>query len=83
MEEERVLLKQQKVQLNLLCAWNLIHEYQDPLGNCYFTQLKVDMWTLEAFQRNMYTGCPYMQPQQLFLYQADIWIRVPCVHLLM
>lgn len=82
MEEERVLLKQQKVQLNLLCAWNLIHEYQDPLGNCYFTQLKVDMWTLEAFQRNMYTGCPYMQPQQLFFYQVYIWIRVPCVHLL-
>lgn len=82
MEEERVLLKQQKVQLNLLCAWNLIHEYQDPLGNCYFTQLKVDMWTLEAFQINMYTECPYMQPQQLFFYQVYIWIHVPCVHLL-
>jgi len=40
MEEERVLLKQQKVQLSLLCAQNLIHKYQDPLGDCYFTQLK-------------------------------------------
>lgn len=83
MEEERVLLKQQKVQLNLLCAWNLIHEYQDPLGDCYFTQLKVDMRTLGAFQRNMYTVCPYLQPQQLFLYQVYIWICVPCVHLQM
>lgn len=55
MEEERVVLKQQKVQLNLLCAWNLIHKYQDPFGDCYFTQLKVDIRPLGAFQRTTYT----------------------------
>lgn len=49
------MLKQQKVQLNSLCAWNLIHEYQDPFRDCYFTQLKVDIRPLGAFQRTTYT----------------------------
>lgn len=47
MEEERVVLKQQKVQLNLLCAWNST----DPFGTCHFPQFKVPMQPLGAFQR--------------------------------
>lgn len=53
------MLKQHKIRLNLLCAWNLIHKYQDPFGHCYFTQLKVDIRPRGAFQRAMYTdGVP-------------------------
>lgn len=82
MEEERVVLKQQKVQLNLLCAWNLIRKYQGSLGDCYFTQLKVDIRPLEHFKGPcIQTVCLCMQLQQLFLYQVYAQICVPCVHL--
>lgn len=62
------MLKQQKVQLNLLCARNLIDKYQDPFGNCYFPQLKVDIRPLGAFQRDR---------ESVFFYQEYPEIRVP------
>lgn len=70
MEEERVVLKQQKVQLNLLCAWNLTDKYQYPCGTCHFPQLKVDMQPLGAFQRTRDTD-------SVFLYQEYAEICVP------
>lgn len=70
MEEERVVLKQQKVLLNLLCAWNLIDKYQDPFGNCHFPQWKVDTRPLGAFQRTRDT-------ESVFLYQEFAEICVP------
>lgn len=70
MEEERVVLKQQKVQLNLLCAWNLIDKYQDPFGDCHFPQLKVDIRPLGAFQRTRDTD-------SVFLHQEYAEFHVP------
>lgn len=70
MEEERVVLKQQKVQLSLQCAWNLIDKYQDPFGNCHFPQLKVDTQPLGAFQRSR-------DRDSAFLYQEYAEICVP------
>lgn len=64
------MLKQQKVQLNLLCAWNLIDKYQDPFRDCHFPQLKVDIRPLGAFQRTR-------DADSVFLYQEYAKFCVP------
>lgn len=77
------MLKQHKVRLNLLCAWNLIHEYQDPFGDCYFTQLKVDIRPRGALQRATYTdkhaqayshGSSYIIYMPRFVHHGDVHV---------
>lgn len=74
------MLKQHKIRLNLLCAWNLIHKYQDPFGHCYFTQLKLDIRPRGAFQRATYTdGVPthtakHIKHMPRFVHHGDVHV---------